>query len=495
MAVSYAIDALDNLIREELPSTIEEALPDIAPVYKYIKQTSLGVKKEGIGRDWEVIHLFGTGVAGLIQHSDPRGPSFEDNAEYNPGRILSGTGLTPFPSAADAPHAGTLKRTLTLHVSTGNFSVPVTWLQGDQLQASQIEQVVRDVKAVGDLRAQTEAVSFFMNSNNTLCQIDNYSVSGTSYITFTVKAGTGRTSYLRPGMMVDIVADSGGPQFGGETDGTDRRNWNTNVRSAYYPLIVSDVDYIGGTITVASIDNVDISGLSIADNDWVILRDNNTASREMRTWGLEDWIKSEGQIMGGAGGAEGLDLDTYSQFKSLVKTVNGPLTDTVMNGYIGGFLDAYPGNSLDTIITTMGVTLKYLEQPSLYNNRMFYDRQGKALDVHGGWDDVKFSFNGRSFNWLISPLCMSGKLYATKFSGGNVKRYVPPRIGGSDSRVGSEVEFLAPLGGHSNIFMVGRSSTGAPQAMLEAPFWQYCMIAPVDVKSVKLEGLTEATMA
>lgn len=494
MATSTAITALDNLIREELPATIEESLPMIAPTYKYIKQTSLGVQRNdnGIGRGWEVIHLFGTGVAGLIQNANPAGPAFEDNAEYYPGRILSGTDLTPFPSASAAPHAGTLKRTLSLHMSTGNFSVPVTWLQADQLSASQIEQVVRDIKAVGDLRAQTEAISFFMNSNNVLCQIDNLSTAGTSYLTFTVKSGTGRTAYFRPGMMVDILADSTGtPQFGTATDGSDRRNY----ASTYYPLIVSDVDYIGGTITVASIDNTNISGLSIADDDHVILRDCNTASREMRTWGLEDWIKSSGQILGGAATAQALDLDTYSQFKSQVKAVNGPLTDTVMNSYIGGFLDAYPGNSLDTIITTMGVTLKYLEQPTLYNQRMFYDRQGKALDVHGGWDDVKFSFNGRSFNWLISPLCMSGRLYATKFAGGNVRRYVPPRIGGTDSRVGSEVEFLAPLGGHANIFMVGRSSAGAPQAMLEAPFWQYCLIAPMDVKSVKLTGLTEATMS
>ena len=491
MATSTAISALDNLIREELPSNIEESLPMIAPVYKYIKQTSLGVTKEGIGRGWKVIHLFGTGVAGLMQHADPAGPSFEDNAEYYPGRILDGTGLAPFPTAASAPHVGTLKRELTLQMATGNFSIPVTWLQADTLGASQIEQVVRDVKAVGELRAQTEAVSFFMPSNNTLAQIDDYSVSGTSYFTMTVKAGTGRTAFFRPGMMVDIVADSAGtPQFGAATDGSDRRNY----ASSYYPLIVADVDYIGGTITIASIDNTDISGLSMADDDWVILRDCNTASREMRTWGLEDWMKSSGQIMGGAGSAEALDLDTYSQFKSSVQAVNGPLTDTVMNGYIGGFLDAYPGNSLDTIITTMGVTLKYLEQPSLYNNRMFYDRQGKALDVHGGWDDVKFSFNGRSFNWLISPLCISGRLYATKFAGGNVKRYVPPRVGGSDSRVGAEVEFLAPLSGSSNIFLVGRASSGAAQALLEAPFWQYCMIAPTDVKGVKLTDLTEATM-
>jgi len=128
MATSYAIDVLDNLIREELPSVITETLPTIAPVYKYIKKTSLGVTRDGIGRDWKVIHLFGGGVAGLMQHSDPRGPLFEDNAYYPQSRVYEGTGLAPFPSASAAPHVSTQKRELALHMSTGNFSIPVTWI-------------------------------------------------------------------------------------------------------------------------------------------------------------------------------------------------------------------------------------------------------------------------------------------------------------------------------------------------------------------------------
>ena len=45
MATSYAIDALDNYIREELPRTVNESLPEIAPVYKYIQRSTLGVKR------------------------------------------------------------------------------------------------------------------------------------------------------------------------------------------------------------------------------------------------------------------------------------------------------------------------------------------------------------------------------------------------------------------------------------------------------------------
>jgi len=253
MATSYAIDTLDNLVREELPSVITETLPTIAPVYKYIKNTSLGVTRDGIGRDWKVIHLYGAGVAGLMQHADPQGPLFEDNAEYGKGLVYEGTGLAPFPSASAAPHVGTLKRELTLHMSTGNFSIPITWIQGDALGASQIEQVARDVKAVGELRAQTEAASFFMPANNTLAQIDDYDNSGEAdgYFTFTVKTGSGRTAFFRKGMMVDVLeTTTGTPQFGAATDGSDVMNY---ASATHIPLIVADVDYFSGVIKIASI--------------------------------------------------------------------------------------------------------------------------------------------------------------------------------------------------------------------------------------------------
>ena len=198
--------------------------------------------------------------------------------------------------------------------------------------------------------------------------------------------------------------------------------------------------------------------------------------------------------MGGAAAAEALDVDVYSQFKSQVVAVNGPLTDTVMNNYIGGFLDAYPGQTLDTIITTQGVTMKYIENTTLWNSRQIYDRTGKTVDVAGGWDEVTYSFNGRKLTWMISPTALKKRLYGLKLGGGNIKRYVPPRVGGVDGRVSAELEFLAPLGGHRGIFKVAHASSGASMEMLEAPFWEYKLIAPVDVKGVKLTGLTESTM-
>ena len=129
------------------------------------------------------------------------------------------------------------------------------------------------------------------------------------------------------------------------------------------------------------------------------------------------------------------------------------------------------------------------------NNRLNYERQGKALALAGGWDEVTYSFNGKLMNWIISPMCISQRLYACKMANGNLTRYVPPAVGGTDARVGGDVEFLAPLAGHNSIFKVAHNSSGQSQAVLEAPFWQYCLLAPIDVRGVKLTGLTEAIMS
>jgi hypothetical protein len=388
-------------------------------------------------------------------------------------------------------------------MSVGNLGIPITWIQGEQLSSNQIRQVALDIRKVGEGRALQEATSFFMPANNCVAQIDNWTTgqgktTANAASTFTVKAGTGRTQYFRVGQMVDILADSGGtPQFGTATNGSDRRNYSTS----YYPLIISNVNYLTGVITVSSTANADISGLSIADDDWIILRDNHvSATREMRTYGLNDWIKASGQIMGGSATIgnilnPGLDIDSQSQFASHVKAVNAPITDSVLNTEFGLFAQAYTGSVLDTIVTTMGVQMKYLESPTLSNNRMVWERQGNALDYVGGWDRIMYTFGGQRFKWLVSNLCLGGHLYGLKLANSNIKRYIPPRIGATNDEVGSEVEFVASLPQGNNggsIFKLAHSSAGQTTVVLEAPFMEYVLVAPVDVRSIKLTGCTEA---
>lgn len=495
---NFIMDCLSNQIRDELPSIVHDYLPEISPVYKYIVESSIGVQRDTeIGDNWMVNHLYGGSVAGLVAPTNPMGPARYVNStsgkEYLYSKMLdygNATGFAPFPTASQSPHAATVKRTLQLHQSVGNFNVPITWMQADTLSATQVKQIGMDIQAVGKLRALVEAQSFFMAANNTLGQITG--ASGTTCVGFKLVAGTGRVQFFRRGMMIDVWADyTSAPDWAGTGDG----QLNSAVR-----LIVADIDYVNKTIYVVDpAAGANISAV-VTNGSWVTMEASG-GYREMKTFGLNDWIADSGTIMGAhptneaaVYGSTGLDLDLYREFKSMIANVAGPLTEDVMNRYFGGYFEAYPGNSIDTILTTTGVTLKYLQQPGLSPGTFVYDRTNAGLTYNSGWNEVTYMYNGKRMNWMTSPMCLSGTLYGLNLSKGNIKRYVPPRIGGTDGRIGSEVEFLAPLAGLKGIFMVGRTSAGAAMQILEAPFWQYMLIAPVDVRAIKLTGLTEVDM-
>ena len=535
MAVTDAITTLSNFMREELPRVMHESLPLVAPFFKDIVATAVGVRRDessAIGRTWNVIHLYDAGISGLMKYGDPLGPAMVTDATT--GRMASMLNFysikssTPFPNANESPHAGSLKRTLQLHYTTGNFSVPVAWMQADALNATQIKTVARDIKAVGKLRAMVEATGFHAlpvsdgSYDVKVLGAISSATASSNVLTVVIAEAYGTIHNFRPGMAIDIVAGDGSAlggniQSGIAYDATDVRNYTTgNTAADYVNVIIQSVDYIGrtfkcvgiardtGAIATCTTSNgwVGAAGGKVDPGDYIVMKDCSTyiaGTRPMPTWGLEDWMKSSGRIMGGASTAEALDVDVYPQFKSSVTAINGPLTEDVLNKYVGDYLDAYPGETIDTIITTNGVTQKHLQQYGLYNNRQFYDRQGKSLNVKGGWAEVNYEFNGRVVRWIVDPLCLKNRLYGIRLGDGNIKRYVPPSISsgndmvsGDSAGMDGEVQFLAPAGGHTGIFMVARGTTGQVLDILEAPFWQYQLIAPINPKGIKLTSLTEA---
>jgi hypothetical protein len=396
-------------------------------------------------------------------------------------------------------------------------------MQADALNAAQIKQVARDIKAVGDLRAMIEATGFhsYPQTDGTyttkiLGVINTMLEGGSNEPTITLKEEYGTIHNFRVGMMIDIVAgtgsEGGNMATGTDTDHSDRLNYT--AAGQYIHVVIQDVDYINREFTCVGVGDTAGAEMTWSDSngwgdtgsdkpttwDYIVVKDCSTYTagyRPMPTWGVEDWMKASGTILGGASAAEALDLDKYAQFKSSVTALNGPLTEDLLNKHVGNYLDAYPGLTIDTIITTNGVTQKHLQQFGLYNNRNFYDRQGKSLNAKGGWSEISYEFNGRTLRWIVDPLCLKKRLYALKLAGGNIKRYVPPTIAPGDSRINAgagtdgEVQFLAPLGGHTGVFMVARDSSAVVLDVLEAPFYQYNLIAPIDPRGIKLTAITE----
>jgi hypothetical protein len=499
----YLLNVLSTQVQDELPMVINDSFKGIDPVWSRINQTSIGVVSSETAQmnyKWQVNHTFEGGLAGNMVPGDTNPAIMDDTLYSGMGTKFLNTatlgGTTGgFPTATDSPHAGVWERKLNLHVTKGNFPVPVQWLQMDKLSATHIKQIAMDIKAIGKLRAQMEAISFFCKKVNAVPTLGSPAADVVildNDKTATITITDGRISYFYPGMLIDAVAS------------------NALTTSLFDGVVmVSAVNYLAKTITIVgggALSNVELNDggvtLSASGATKALLIWRGTSQyRPLVSWGLEDWIKP-GAVSGAdryafqtAIDAGGIDLLAHPEMASQIVAVDGALTDTVLNGYVGGFIDAYGDAAPDTILTTWGTTLKYIQAPNASGlDRMMFDRQAAALTVKGGFSTVSFVFNGRNMEWMTSSLVLPGTLYGLKLRDNNIKRYVPPRVGGSDSRIGAEVEFLAPLGGHSGIFKIAHAASGASLEMLEAPFWQYRLIAALDPRSIKLTGLTEATM-
>jgi hypothetical protein len=238
-----------------------------------------------------------------------------------------------------------------------------------------------------------------------------------------------------------------------------------------------------------------VNGLSIAANDFLLPWGCVTSNTIYKgPYGLGDWIKSSGTLFGNPTGSTGaIDLTYYPQFKSLVKAVNGPLTEQELNADVATFYDVYDA-VLDTIVTTLGVTINYLAQPSLGAGRQTYLRQGQPLDYESGFREVGYTYEGKEFTWYTSRFAPAGRLRVIKLGEGNIKRYVPPPLprAGKEGGFPQEVEFVGPALGYNGIFVPVRDTNGNIVRMVQAPFDLLYQIAPDDVRSIELTGLDEA---
>jgi hypothetical protein len=225
-----------------------------------------------------------------------------------------------------------------------------------------------------------------------------------------------------------------------------------------------------------------VDGLS--DNDILIPRDCTDGTSWLGPSGLEDWMVSSGTLYG-------MNTNKYPQLRSEIKAVSAPLTETILNQYIGSTMENLRGLvNLDTIITTGGVVRQYLDG---HSDLGVFQRQGTSLNIQGGWADIGYTYGGKKFKWLISPYCAPGNLYCLETGNGNIRRYHPPKIPqtGSNNAFDGECQFYAQLAGSNSIFKPAHNTSGYTTDFVEAPFFDFKEIAPERPQGVKLTSLTE----
>ena len=509
MSASTVMEALDMYIKEELPLQTIETGPEIDPIYTRQVRTSEGVESAKVGRGWQFMHSFSSGVSGQYEPRATTGGVPYTNAT---GSVFYSSQIG-FPNPAETPHVTTVTRILTLNCHHGNYSLPVWLLKPEALESANFDQALRDFQGMVKLRAQHEAVSFYAPSAGYLGTIAAAGgTDGSTDYSMTFTPRNSRIKWWRKGMMVDVW----------DTAAATGNKINENAATTDIPLVVDNVNYIDGTVTltnwngafkIAGDEDNCYGGQDLDEQIGYIFphgASDGTTLYQTGHYGLEDWMISTGTLFGNATAwtqvgndkTAAFTIANHPEFASSVTTdLNAPLTDLTLNNKVGAFLDAYDGTILDTMITTQKVVNKYIEQASLGANRFVYDVDGKALDIVGGWRSVKYAYEGRMFDVLVSPYCQSGTLYMLKLGGGNLKRYVPPRAKaldgnapGSGMGFDGEIEFLNGLTNNGQIFSLTNSTTtGQAEPLAEAPFYQYSQVAPVDVRGIKISGITESS--
>ena len=470
--MATTIGSIDNVLKEELAPGIRESLPDLDQVFKFIMSTSVGVERDGLGRTWQFIHTFETGLAGGYKIRSAAGPDVVSGIN---NVTMFGT-PQGFPSQAEVTAAAYLQKIIVLKEGVGSISVPHQYLRADQLTAA-IGSVVRaELRGTAKKVAHTHAVDFYTNdaTNKVIGDVGTVGTTvtndGTTAVTIDFAATSGgytnEVSIRRffPGMLVDIYNSAA-----------------TVLLNVGYMVVVDQVDYINSTIIIKSVDGV--STIDLTDDDIIVFKD----SKAQGFSGLESWIKNSGSDV------FNINMATYPQFKSYIPSaLSSALTEVLLNQHVARFNQSYGQTiMLDSWVTTPGVTVGYIAQLDGLHR---FARNNERMDIQAGWGNFGYSYNGQDFKWLISSYCGTGLAYGIKLGENNIKRFVPPGIPGTASESGFDgsVEFIAPLGGSSGIFLHSRiPGSAAVGDNLEAPFVCLQEFCPDLMQSIKLSGITE----
>ena len=488
-------DSIQLTLEAKIQPVIAESLWALDPIYPMFARSSTNVvRNRGIGKGWNVLKTWVAGLAGGAKFTSPVG-----------GNVVAGTNNftmydTPqsFQAVDEVTAPAFIQTTIQLVEHRGNFYLPHQILRADRLTASIGSVVAQNLKGVGDLLAQQEAAVFYSTDTTNFALADLGDTSATmsnksgdtAAIEFDVSGtnASGRVHRFRGGMLLDIY----------DSSGVTKRNTN-------FYVAVDNVDPLTDTITLRRVDGGTFQvatvlggGITYAgaggDDDIIVIKDSVGVAPNS----LESWIAVAG------GDFFGITINDNSQFKSYVPAaINAALTESTLNRHFAKFYESFPGKKLDCGITTTGVLIGFIDNLDTYNaavadqpGRFRYDRNGRALEVDAGWESFRYRFASRPCEIYTSTYCNSQTFYAGKLKNGGITRYVPPSIPGAkvDSRFGTEVEFIASLGGsggYQGIFKHAHGGSGATTDFLEAPFVRQWNCIPEQPNFMKLGTITE----
>ena len=487
------LEAISAILEEDLDHAVPDSSPGLDTHYADLRTTAMGVHSD-FGRDMEVLHPFTQGVAGTVKWvSGVTGPAPIDGLVQAVGRTAAN--VAKYPGLAENVVPGHNTKVVTLARAKGNVFVPVEYQKADASSHAITSSVAEIIRGTARNILLSEIHQYYRQTFSDGKGIAKIGTTPTfadlnaldDKITFVVAGGSIRNFY--PGMLIDFHNPTGPAR-----------------RNASGPCMVDSVRYIPdvsndtggwGSVIAVSLSGEDIgtdAGVSVASGDFITRVD----SQGNGPLGPEDWMVTSGSPFG-------INVSTYPQFQSIVRTVSGVATPTFLNKIFGQYFTAYGmENMADTIVTSVGVTNAVVEQ----NDGLQRFNGGQPLSFTEGYEfgEVPYRFNGRNMKWVNSAFMPSlssmaaatqtgGRLWALKTRDQNLVRYVAPKRGGAGTGadpIPSEVEFLMSGNGNMGVFKPRHDGDGDVVNFFEAPFDRWMAIAPKVLQGVRLITVTES---
>lgn len=490
-------------VEEQLSGGVQESLPGLDSLFQEIVTNWFKVMSQGIGRNWTVIHTFREGVGGAIKWVDPAGDSISSDIDRT---VQLGSTPRGYQGITEVSIPDHFQKQIVLSEAMGNFFIPFKYIWASQLDAAIADAVMELVQSVQENVANSEIAAFY--SVDAFGSIARVATSPTAPAdpSYEIEVYFGSVNAFRSGMRVDLID---------ATDGTTVLNTGT-VSGLVIPLVVNGVDYMaeetdtegcGGRITLTlgdgtNWDDADLTGLAVGD--YIVPHASNTYT----PGGPETWLVGDGDTSD----PFGIEVDVYEQMKSLVVASVGALDDALLRKYLARFTKAYGKPKMpDTLVSSYGVLLDYLlnvthasdGSANLGSVNRPYDQPLKTGQGMEGTPH-KFYFDGKMLDWHTSTFFPSasvdvsgtpsgGRLWGMKVKNGGILRYVPPKMGHSQTKdgFGREIEFVFPVGGPMGIFFPALNSDVALTQHMQAPFNRHLAWCPKQMQGIKLTDVQE----
>ncbi len=505
MATTTILEStLSQTLREELLPSIYERGVIKDPVYAMAKRTwSNVVRNQGIGRDYKVKKVWGLGLAGGGSFGSPLGSDMINAPEWSFSAF--GTPETwPGYDEVSAPTFLTSEVQLVKHKL--NLFVPRDILQTDRLNSSIGSVMPFYVRGLSKLALQQELGAFYSTAPTTVALVTlgntsatvtdvsadtaaiNVDISGASS-----SLATGRIHRVEKGQLIDLY----------NTGGTIKRNTN-------FLIYVDNVDHEAQVVRLRRIDGGELQtttvlggGITYAgaggDLDIMVLKD----SIGFTPGTMEAWVADGTDITD----FFGITVGDHGDYKSIKRDISAaPLTESLLNRYVGYFKESFRDADLPRAITTNGVLLGFIdnidslvrggtESPTdnkgAYPGRFKYERNGRAVEVEAGWDVFNYRYGGRKIDIHTSTYAEKGRFLAGAF---DIDRFVPPPIPGTrtDQRIGDEMQFLASSGSSAYDSIFTRyDHNGKFSNLLQAPAERKSVMMPRSPNFLLLHGIAE----